>query len=484
MLNFILIVVVIVLLWKLNKYKKVVTEVDFYKNKLNEIGADRYEGVTEKVDELNREFNSKQQELSELNVMIRNKSSELSKSKEELFKNQKQLDSKKRQVDKIKSLYSSMLHSINSFFEYSPGLNELKLSPEDMEFIEELSPSVILKLRHMDVKSLRKEFRENQKLIDKLLAEYEHRYNTKANKAIYRLMTIGLNAELQNVLFNLKYEKLEKAEEEIKAIAQKYLAISSEGNQAIAGTITKFIGQLEALYLNAVNIEYNYYVKREQARQEQLSLRQQMKEEAEERKALEAEKKKIEAEEQKFSMEIERVNSILEKETDPDEIQKLRAQIEKLQGDLQNVENKKEEISKLQNGKAGNVYIISNEGSFGPNVFKIGMTRRLDPQDRVNELGSASVPFKFDVHSFIFSNDAVALENELHKRLHNQRVNKVNLRKEFFHSDVDTLEALVQSIDETAEFNKTMVAEEFHQSLSSDVVYDSTIESYDDEEDE
>lgn len=484
MLKFVLIIVIIFLLWQLIKYKKVAGEVELYKNLLNEIGANRYEEVTKKVEQLNKEFNSKQQELSNLNSIIRNKSSELSQSKEDFSKIQKQLDSKKRQIAKIKPLYNSMQHSIDTFFKYSPQLNELKLSPDDMEFIEELSPSVILKLRHMDVKSLRKEFRENQKLIDKLLAEYEHRYNTKANKAIYRLMTIGLNAELQNVLFNLKYEKLEKAEEEIKSIAQKYLAISSEGNQAIAGTITKFIGQLEALYLNAVNIEYNYYVKKEQARQEQLSLRQQMKEEAEERRALEAEKKKIEAEERKFSMEIERVNGILANITDPNEIQKLRAQIEKLQSELQDVENRKDEISKLQNGRAGNVYIISNEGSFGPNVFKIGMTRRLDPQDRVNELGSASVPFKFDVHSFIFSKDAVSLENELHKRLHNQRVNKVNLRKEFFHSDVDTLEALVQSIDETAEFNKTMIAEEFHQSLSSDIAYDTTIESYDDEEEE
>lgn len=83
------------------------------------------------------------------------------------------------------------------------------------------------------------------------------------------------------------------------------------------------------------------------------------------------------------------------------------------------------------NGKAGNVYIISNLGSFGEDVFKIGMTRRMNPQDRVDELGSASVPFKFDVHSFIFSDDAVALENKMHTMLNDKRVNKVNMRKEF-----------------------------------------------------
>lgn len=111
------------------------------------------------------------------------------------------------------------------------------------------------------------------------------------------------------------------------------------------------------------------------------------------------------------------------------------------------------------------------------------MTRRLDPQDRIDELGSASVPFKFDVHSFIFSEDAVSLENQLHQALNDNRVNKVNLRKEFFYSSVDELEKLVYDIDPTAEFNRTMLAEEFRQSQSSDVNY-STEYSLGDEEPE
>ena len=120
---------------------------------------------------------------------------------------------------------------------------------------------------------------------------------------------------------------------------------------------------------------------------------------------------------------------------------------------------------------------------FGENVFKIGMTRRLDPQDRVNELGDASVPFKFDVHSFIFSDDASGLETELHRRLHDKRVNKVNLRREFFYATIDELEELVTEICPTAEFNKTMLAEEFRQSQSTDEVYSSDFEfsEFDDE---
>ena len=118
-------------------------------------------------------------------------------------------------------------------------------------------------------------------------------------------------------------------------------------------------------------------------------------------------------------------------------------------------------------------------------MFKIGMTRRLDPQDRIDELGSASVPFRFDVHSFIFSEDAVGLETKLHQALNDKRVNKVNLRKEFFYSTVDELEALVNEIDPSAEFSKTMLAEEFRQSQSCDNVYSSedSLEA-DDAEDE
>lgn len=143
---------------------------------------------------------------------------------------------------------------------------------------------------------------------------------------------------------------------------------------------------------------------------------------------------------------------------------------------MQSVSEKKEEIINLQNGKAGTVYIISNLGAFGDNMFKIGMTRRLEPQERVNELGDASVPFPFDVHSFIFSEDAVALETKLHHELNAKRVNKVNLRKEFFRVSLDDLEALVARIDPSAPFQRTMLAEQYHQSLSIDAPTDVQID--------
>ena len=352
----------------------------------------------------------------------------------------------------------------------------------DLSDLEEITPSIMLKLHCMDVKDLRKAYKSNDKQINSILEKYAARYTTKANQAIYKLMVIALRAELQNILYNLKYEKLDKSIDDVKTVTQKYLKIAADGNQSIAGTLTKFIGEIEYLFINAVKIEYNYYVKKEQARQEQLAIREQMRQEAEERRALEAERKKVEKEESKYQTEIEKLKEQLSIAKD-EEMEKLNARILSLQAQLAEVVVKKEEISNLANGKAGNVYIISNLGSFGENVFKIGMTRRLNPQDRVNELGDASVPFKFDVHSFIFSDDAVGLESKLHDILNEKRVNKVNMRKEFFYTTVDELEELVTEIEPTAEFNKTMLAEEFRQSQSTSGLYTSDY-SLDDEDDE
>ena len=189
-----------------------------------------------------------------------------------------------------------------------------------------------------------------------------------------------------------------------------------------------------------------------------------MKQEVEERKQLEQQRKQVEKEEAKYIGEINKVKELLLITDNQDKLSQLNNKIEELQRQLFDVEQKKDDIIKRQNGKAGNVYIISNLGSFGENIFKVGMTSRLEPMDRVKELSDASVPFMFDVHSFIFSDDAVALEQKLHSILEKNRVNKINLRKEFFNVSIDELEKIVTEIDPTAEFNKTMIAEEYRQS--------------------
>jgi len=454
--------------------------------RINSLGVTEYEETKAKIDVMEKQaeeaINDLNQQISFYNGIVSNLRTEISQLQEKKDKLVKSLSSQERKLSRYKELYNSTEYAINNFFKSNIPYVDCKLNTRDFEDLELISPSVVLKLHCMDIKSLRKAYKENEKQISLLLDKYSLRYTTKANKSIYDLMVIALRAEIQNILYNLKYEKLDKSIEDVKTVSAKYLKIAGEGNQSIAGTLTKFIGEIEYLFINAVKIEYNYYVKKEQARQEQLAIKEQMRQEAEERKALEAERRKIEQEEAKFKTQISTLTE-QSNTAEGSELAALQARILDLQAQLANVVVKKDEISNLQNGKAGNVYIISNLGSFGDNVFKIGMTRRLNPQDRVNELGDASVPFKFDVHSFIFSDDASGLERELHRRLNDKRVNKVNLRKEFFYVSVDDLEELVNEICPTAEFNKTMLAEEFMQSQSSDTVYtsDYELEDYDEE---
>ena len=464
-------------IFRINEIK---AENEQLKQRLASFGCDEYEDAQKKIADAKKEIANLNEGMAAQNTLISRLREEIFQLQEKQEKLNKQVASQTRKLMRSKELYKSVEYCISNFLETD---STARLSRSDSAAYDSYAPSVILKLHSMDIKSLRNTFRENDKAIDRLLSSYAARYTTKANQAIYQLMVIALRAELQNILYDLKYEKLDQSVEKVKNVTRKYLQIAGDGNKSIVGTLTRFIGEIEYLFIDAVKIEYNYYVKKEQARQEQLALKQQMREEAEERKLLEQQRKKIEQEEAKYQAEIEKANEALSSTEDEAQIAALKSKILELQGQLSDVTIKKDEISKLQNGKAGNVYIISNLGSFGENVFKIGMTRRMDPQERVDELGSASVPFKFDVHSFIFSDDAVSLENKLHTILNDKRVNKVNMRKEFFYSTIDELEAFVNELDPTAEFNKTMLAEEFRQSQSTDTPYTSDL-SDDSDDDE
>lgn len=125
------------------------------------------------------------------------------------------------------------------------------------------------------------------------------------------------------------------------------------------------------------------------------------------------------------------------------------AEVEELRHRLQEAESKGQRaLSMAQQTKSGHVYVISNIGSFGDHVFKIGMSRRLDPMDRIKELGDASVPFPFDVHMMLESSNAPALENALHRAFHDRRVNGVNLRKEFFRVSIQEIIDVVESLQD------------------------------------
>lgn len=145
------------------------------------------------------------------------------------------------------------------------------------------------------------------------------------------------------------------------------------------------------------------------------------------------------------------------------------AEVDALREKLREAEERAERaVSMAQKTKSGFVYVISNIGSFGSDVFKVGMTRRLEPMDRVKELSDASVPFPFDVHMMISCDDAPSLENELHRTLHDRRVNKVNLRKEFFRTDVESIKRVVEEHHGTVEYVADPEALEYYETLDMD----------------
>jgi hypothetical protein len=143
-------------------------------------------------------------------------------------------------------------------------------------------------------------------------------------------------------------------------------------------------------------------------------------------------------------------------------MEQLNERVAELQKQLQAAQELKQRaISRAQQTRAGFVYVISNIGSFGENVYKVGMTRRIDPQERIDELGNASVPFPFDVHAMIYSEDAPTLENDLHNLLHAKRVNLVNQHKEFFIAELGAIAKHAESKGHKIEFTLAAEAKEY-----------------------
>ncbi|UZT98102.1 DUF4041 domain-containing protein [Chryseobacterium fluminis] len=202
-----------------------------------------------------------------------------------------------------------------------------------------------------------------------------------------------------------------------------------------------------------------------QEQEEQRQIREQIREEEKARKEFEKAMKEAEKEEQTLKRLIEKAESQVAR---ANEEQKLLFQqkLEELQNKLEQTEEKNQRaVSMAQQTKTGNVYVISNIGSFGENVYKIGMTRRLDPLDRVRELGDASVPFEFDVHAMIYSEDAPALERQIHKQFLKKQVNKCNPRKEFFKLGLNDVRAYLDSMDISCKWTMVAEARQYNETL-------------------
>jgi hypothetical protein len=225
--------------------------------------------------------------------------------------------------------------------------------------------------------------------------------------------------------------------------------------RGIGFNVTK---QQEEALIADLRAQYELEVRTALEREEQARIRAQIREEQKRDREIQKELERVERERSVLRAALEKALAEARDEHS--------AEIENLRERLADAEARERAISQAQITKAGFIYVISNVGSFGEGIFKIGMTRRLEPLDRVRELGDASVPFPFDVHMMISCENAPALENVLHRHLHKNQINRANPRKEFFRTDIDTLVSLVRENHGEVQYIADAEALQYRQSLT------------------
>ncbi len=268
----------------------------------------------------------------------------------------------------------------------------------------------------------------------------------------------AFNNECDAIIDKVKFNNVEAIRKRIIKSCEDLNKLNSKMQISITPTYLD-------LKLQEMNLCYEYAIKKQEEKEEQKRIREEQREAQKLQKEIEEARKTSEKERIHYKNALHRLEIQLQSANDVERAILEEKHLE-MQEQLNNIE---EEIRKIDyreaNQRAGYVYIISNIGSFGENIYKIGMTRRLEPMDRVDELGDASVPFAFDVHAMIFSDDAPALEAALHRAFDNKKVNMINTRREFFHVTLEEIEEVVKkNFDKTVEFTKIPNAEQYRES--------------------
>lgn len=282
----------------------------------------------------------------------------------------------------------------------------------------------------------------------------------KASRALQRIVDSAYKFKVKTLLsgttvnnWQSKYDQLRKEKEAYAAISEKITFLELEDNADWEGVKQQFLDKVAMLEKAQEEKEY------------QAELKRQMREEKQRQDELEQQQREAEEEEQRLAEQQRLLEEALlaAEGAHREELERQRLELEqKIQDVHQQYERAK---SMAQLTRQGHVYVISNIGSFGENVFKIGMTRRLEPMERVKELSGAAVPFDFDVHAMISCDDAPALEKTLHDHLENYRINRINLRKEFFRVELSRIIEEVERHHGLVEYIADPVALHYLQSL-------------------
>nr|WP_314623744.1 DUF4041 domain-containing protein [uncultured Noviherbaspirillum sp.] len=281
----------------------------------------------------------------------------------------------------------------------------------------------------------------------------------KLAKQNVKLVLRAFNGECDAAVANVSWNNATKMEMRIR---KSFEALNKLGVMLHVHLTEAFLD----LKLKELRLTFEYAEKRQAEKEEERRIREQLREEERAQRDYEKAQGEAEAEERLYGQALERAKTEVEKASGVKEAT-LAARISELEEKLRLAHEKKERaIAMAQLTKSGYVYVISNQGAFGEGVYKIGMTRRLDPMDRVIELGDASVPFPFDVHAMLYSDNAPELERALHDKFAKQRVNLANYRKEFFAASLTEIEEIVREKGFQVEFAYTVESRQYRESLA------------------
>lgn len=285
------------------------------------------------------------------------------------------------------------------------------------------------------------------------------RTNKREIRSLAKLMLRAFNGEADAATAKVSYKNIATMEHRVN---RAFTAINMFG----ASRQVKIHSDYRDLRIQELHLVHGYQEKLQLEREEQRAIKEQMRDEELARREIERAKSKAEAEEHQYEIALQAARAEAAAASNH-RADALNRQIQELEQRLAEAHLAKERaISRAQQTRAGHVYVISNVGAFGEGVFKVGLTRRLVPEDRVWELSDASVPFDFDIHAMIYSNDAPKLESALHSLLAPHRINRINLRKEFFRVELATIEDAVRNSHGTATFTRAAEAKEWRQTVA------------------
>lgn len=426
-----------------------------------------------KVNEYKKEIEGLREDLSKIkNKQLSMEQMTVLELNEEILKQQKRLQSLENEIEKKTSEYKDIE---KTFMKKQEEINTLKtkfLVLEDDLLMESYGLYVPKYdfATSMGYKEKLKNIRTDQKQMikNKSAVSYYDNWTVNGSKAKGRKMTNdnikqilrSFNNECEAAINKVKYNNIQSIEKRIIKSFEQLNKLNSSNRLSISEMYLD-------LKLNELYLAYEYERKKQDEKE---ALREQREREREEKalqKEIHSKKKLIDKDIKHYQNLINELKKKMNELTSEEERDSIEQQIIDLNVKVNEREEEKKELDyRTAHASAGYVYVISNIGAFGDDVVKIGVTRRIDPLERINELSSASVPFKFDVHALIFSYDAYKLETELHQYFDSYRINKVNNRKEFFKVPISKIEEKLSEYGElTIDFKANVDAEEYRESL-------------------